>query len=158
MHQAAYEWVAKNAHPCRRVLDIGGRDINGTPRALFPFVDEYLVIDLHDGVNVDIVADVTTWTTDEQFDMVLCCEVLEHVRNWRDVIAAAFGLTAPGGTFIVTCAGPGRAPHSAGDGGPLADGEFYENVEPNDLWLALSRWREIVMDQLGTDLRAVATR
>ena len=32
------------------------------------------------------------------------------------------------GVFVVTPAGVGRAPHSAVDGGPLRDGEYYRHI------------------------------
>lgn len=154
MHAEAYAWVAEHAKPSKRVLDIGGRDINGTPRALFPFA-EYTVIDLEPGVNVNVVADVTQWETEDRFDTVLCLEVLEHVEKWPLILDAAHRLCT--GTLIVTCAGPGRAPHSAYDGGPVGPDEWYANVDPGELWHALRAWQHVQVDVLGTDVRAVAS-
>jgi 2-polyprenyl-3-methyl-5-hydroxy-6-metoxy-1,4-benzoquinol methylase len=37
------------------------------------------------------------------FDVVLMCEVLEHLDEPEQVVAAAFGLLKPGGRFILTC-------------------------------------------------------
>lgn len=155
MHPEALEWVRLHAKD-GKVLDIGGRDVNGSPRELFP--GDYTVVDLHPAPNVDHVADVTEWSSRDKFDVVLCLEVFEHTHRWKAIIGAAHRLARDGGLFIVTCAGPGREPHSAVDGGPLRDGEWYENVEPLELHDALSGWRGVKVSVQGTDVRAVATK
>jgi hypothetical protein len=137
VHTEAYEWVARYAtdDPVT-VLDLGGRDINGSPRGLFPNAD-YLVLDLVDGPNVDIVADAAIWDPYTWWDIVVCCEVCEHTLVWRDVLGTAALALRPGGRLIVTTAAPGRAPHSGIDGGEVRPGEYYANVEPDQLELAL---------------------
>lgn len=155
MHPAAREWVSKYARP-GDVLDVGGRDINGTVRDLFP--GSYTVIDLEPGPNVDVVGDVTEWDTDERFDVVVCCEVFEHTDKWQAIIDRAGELLRPGGRLIVTAAGPGRMPHSAHDGEELRDGEWYANVTALELIDALADWTGVKVSMLGPDVRAVATR
>lgn len=160
MHQQAYEWVAAHKTDAKvSVLDIGGRNINGTVRPLFPRAD-YTAIDLLEGDGVDVVGDVVEWRSRRKFDVVVCCEVLEHTPGWREVLGSAYARCSPGGKLIVTCAGPGRAPHSARDGGPLHPGEFYANVSPQQLERELTQagWKDIVVDVLDTDLRAVAKK
>ncbi len=136
MHAEAYGWVRVHAIPdARRVLDIGGRDINGNTRDLFPGAEFYWSLDLYPGPGVDEVADASTWTPPaEPFDVVVCTEVFEHTAVWPDICATAFKALAPGGLFIATMAGPGRPVHSAIDGGwQLHPGEHYGNVSPHDL-------------------------
>lgn len=152
MHPAAYEWVARHARP-GRTLDIGGRDINGTVRALFG--DDYTALDLVDGPGVDVVADVCSYQA-KKFDVIVCCEVLEHTD--ADILGAAYRLLRKGGLLIVTAAGPGRQPHSAVDGGPLREGEYYRNVEPFELEQSLAGWSSSEVDVSGEDVRAVATK
>lgn len=159
MHKAAYEWVARfsSGNPLQ-VLDIGGRDINGSCRPLFPAAD-YTALDIAPGDGVDIVADAAAWTPDQIYDLVLCAEVFEHTDSWPQICKTALAATRPGGLFIVTCAGPGRAPHSAVDGRHrLFPGEHYGNVEPGELAteLTLAGWTKVVVDQLGEDVRAHA--
>lgn len=157
MHGEAMEWVAR--HACDgKVLDIGGRDVNGTARDLFP--GPYTVVDLHPAPNVDHVADVCEWSSREKFDVVLCLEVFEHTSRWPAILGAAHRLAKKDARLIVTCAGPGREPHSAIDGDVLRDGEWYENVTPHALHEALREvgWRDIRVDVLGSDVRAVATK
>lgn len=140
MHPEALAWVAKVARaqgPFRSVVDAGGRDVNGSPRLLFPAA-RYVAIDLHDGPGVDLVADVTRWRPEEPFDAMVCCEVLEHVPNPAEFIATAHAALRPDGWLFLTAACPPRPAHSAIDGGPLHPGEFYRNINPDQLagWLA----------------------
>ncbi len=139
MHRETMAFVtaaAESHGPFASVLDIGGRDVNGSPRKLFAGAD-YLSIDLIDGRGVDVVADVLTWRTEQRFACVLCLEVLEHNAAWRRILDAASALLAPGGVLVVTCAGPARVPHSA-FGGALRPGEYYDNVTLEDLRTALA--------------------
>ncbi len=133
MHPAAMSWVATHAPAAvASVVDVGGRDINGTVRACFPGA-LYTSVDLIDGPAVDVVADFADWEPDVLVDVVVCCEVAEHAESWRDLLAHAASILVADGTLIFTAAGPGRAPHSAFDGGELRDGEWYENIDPDAL-------------------------
>lgn len=160
MHTAAFQWVARFAtgDPLN-VLDIGGRDINGTSRPLFPNA-RYTALDVVDGPGVDIVANAATWEPDQQYDRVVCTEVFEHTPGWRLIIGTAFAALRPGGDLIATCAGPGRAPHSGFDGLRVRPGEWYCNVTPRELRnaLDLAGFQGIVVNQEGEDVRAHARR
>jgi len=138
MHPAVYEWVGKFAtdEPVS-VLDLGGRDVNGTCRPLFPNAAPYVVIDLIQAADVTIVGDAAKWNPNRRYDVVLSTEVFEHTSRWPEMCATARRALAPGGVFVVTCAGPGRAPHSGVDGEQVRDGEWYANVNPDDLELML---------------------
>lgn len=163
MHAEAYDWVRQHAGAPHTVLDIGGRDINGSCRALFPDATQYKVLDIRPGINVDIVADAATWTPDQQFTLVLCTEVFEHTSAWPEICRTAFSACAPGGRFVATMAGPGRPPHSAVDGGwSLHPGEHYANIVPAELHAVLVAcgWSDVVVDRRDcpADVRVVATR
>lgn len=161
MHLEAHSWVANHGTvESVSVLDIGGRDINGTVRDLFPNAT-YTALDILPGDGVDIVADAATWTPDSAYDLVVCCEVFEHTAVWPQICATAFAALAPGGRFVVTCAGPGRAAHSAIDGEfRLHPGEHYENVSAEELARVLADcgFVDITTDQRTgpCDTRAVA--
>jgi len=162
MHPEAFAWVKRHStEGLVAVLDIGGRDINGSPRSLFPNAVTYRVLDIADGENVNIVADAATWVPDREYDVVVCTEVFEHTPVWRQICATAYKATKPAGRFIATMAGPGRPAHSAVDGGPrLHPGEHYGNIDPNVLHVALKEcgWQDIVVEQAGLDVRAVAAK
>lgn len=161
MHDAAYQWVQKYAYRYEVVLDIGGRNINGSVRDLFPAAREYVALDILPGDGVDIVANAATWVPDRAFDAVVCCEVFEHTHEWPEICTTAYWALKPKGVFIATMAGPGRAPHSAIDGEfRLHPGEYYGNVAPDDLRKVLTDvgFQGIEVDQAGLDVRCVAVK
>lgn len=133
MHAQAREFVERAVRGKRfgSVLEFGSLDINGSVRELFD-TDAYHGVDLVDGRGVDEVADASLYTPAEPVDCVVCCEVLEHTLGAEGIMRAAWRALRPGGMLIVTCAATPREPHSAVDGGPLRDDEFYANVDP---WL-----------------------
>lgn len=150
MHPEAHEWVLRwaCADPIA-VLDLGGRNVNGTPRKMFPNA-VYRTLDILPGDGVDFVADAGTWEPDQEYDYVLSTECFEHAANWRDIIGTAMKALRPGGLFVATMAGPGRPVHSGIDGGAqLHDGEHYGNVRPEDLHDALASvgFTQIDVDQ-----------
>lgn len=132
MHAAAHAYAATKlvgAH-FPAAVEIGGRDINGGVRDLFS-CDRYTAIDLEPGAGVDVVADALTWQPEQLVDLVICCEVLEHEARQEDLIRRALSWLRPGGALLVTAGGPGRTPHSGHDGGGLAEGEHYANLDPD---------------------------
>lgn len=148
MHPEALAWVAKTARahgPFRSVVDAGGRDVNGSPRLLFPN-SRYVAVDLSPGPGVDVVADAAAWRPDEPVDLVLSLEVLEHAADPASLVAAAWDCLHPGGRLIVTCATDPRAPHSGTDGGPLVQGEHYRNIGPEELKDWLADWDDVEME------------
>lgn len=145
MHEHALRWVTRYAHLGRNthVLDVGGRNVNdgGAIRALFPTALTYTAVDLHDGPGVDAVSDFLHYQPEQPPGLVLHLEVAEHTPDWREHLAYAAQLLeqGPDGRLILTAAAPGRAPHSAIDGGALRDGEHYENIDPDVLDTILRR-------------------
>lgn len=165
MHSEAMEWIAKHAtsDPVT-VLDIGGRNINGSPRHLFPAATRYTVLDIRPGDGVDIIADAATWNPGgQQWDVVICAECFEHTPDWRAIVRTAYAACAPGGRLIVTTAAPGRPVHSGVDGGSqLHAGEHYANIRPAELErvLAEAGWAGVAVDVQASpsDVRAVAAK
>lgn len=162
MHIEAASFVALTAHrlgPFESVLELGGRDVNGSVRPYFPRA-RYVSVDIAPGPGVDVVADATTYRTEERYDAVVCCETLEHAEDADGFVATAWGSLRPGGLFILTAACPPRAAHSAVDGGPLRAGEFYRNVDPALMASWLVGWKDVdieVHDDRG-DIYAVAVK
>lgn len=159
MHPAAYDYVAAQVaarDPFPHVVEFGSLNINGTVRALFD--GEYVGVDRVDGPGVDVVADAATYTRPRKADCVVCCEVLEHHRHPKRLIDNAHRLLRKGGVLILTAACDPRQPHSAVDGGPLLDGEFYRNVNPATLRRWLTLFTESEVDVSGEDVRAVAVK
>ena len=166
MHEQVLSWVGRfRTDEDLSVLDIGGRDLNGSTRALFPYARPYHVLDLRPGPNVNVVADAATWDPTSAiswpYDLVLCTETFEHAEKWRQIIATAWAALRPGGWLIFTCAGPGRPPHSGIEAVPwLADGEWYRNVSPEEIREELESqgWTEIEARTLGLDTQGKAVK
>lgn len=137
MHVESYKFVKKVVDqygPFNSVVDLGGRNVNGTPRDLFPDAS-YFAVDIVKGEGVDAVADAADWepTEDQHFDCVVSTETLEHTARVRDIVFNAAKILKDGGRAIFTCASSPRMPHSAIDGAALRAGEYYSNVEPETL-------------------------
>lgn len=133
MHDGAFDFVARFAtNEPVTVIEIGSRDINGSVRSLFPNA-KWIGIDVVRGPGVDVVIDALDYNPVEQVDLVICTEVLEHTEFWCQIISRAETWLKPGGRMILTCAGTGREPHSASDGGPLQAGEYYRNITHDQL-------------------------
>lgn len=132
MHDAALRFYTEELSqlPPLDVLEFGSYNINGSVRDAYPTANSWWGIDIASGNGVDEVADATNWKSDKRFDVVVCAEAFEHTEFWRDIILNAYEHLKPGGIFVASCATRSRPAHSAFDGGPLRDGEFYENVDP----------------------------
>lgn len=162
MHEAviAYVAVVIAEHGLKGdVLDLGGRNVNGTTENLFT-ADRYVVVDIADHPSVDVVADAGDLDLGETFDVVVSTECLEHTPRGADIVATAYRHLRPGGMFVATMAGPGRAPHGAsGEPWPPA-GEWYLNVEPDELavWLVDAGFEDYSIDVAGFDVRCWARR
>lgn len=166
MHAAALAFYRANlaALPPLSVVEFGSCDMNGSVRDVYT-ASSWLGIDVQDGPGVDVVADVATWRTDQRFEICVCAEVFEHTPDWRAILATAFDVTTPDGVFVASCATGLRPPHSAVDGGPLRPGEYYANVEPDEMWQALDAqdWAQIAVTKAdgyfgGDDLYIRATK
>lgn len=138
MHRSARNFInltVKTQHfniPGFRVLEIGSRIINGTVRDLFDKTD-YIGVDIKPGPGVDIVADGATFASAKPFDVVVCCEVLEHTPQAGLIVANAYRLLRNRGWLLLTTAAPGRRPHT-GEGIPGPPSDYYRNIEEEELW------------------------
>ncbi len=169
MHEAAFQFVASKVEqlgPFDSVIEIGSYDINGSVRPLFQGA-EYIGLDMQEGQGVDWVGDAATYEPEKPVDCVVCCETLEHAENWKDLVRKAIEWLDDDGVFLITCAGPGRKPHSAIDGSHnVRDFEHYENLSPAEI--AGTLFPDFLTDEmanlavqvrtLGQDTQAVAVR
>ena len=114
------------------VLECGSRIVNGSPRELFEEPAEYIGLDWQPGDGVDVVSLAHEYDgrPDGHFDVVISTEMLEHDPHWRHSIKRMVELLKPGGTLIVTCAGPGRAAHDM-DSAP--DSGHYRSITAEEL-------------------------
>jgi SAM-dependent methyltransferase len=166
MHEEAYSFSSSAVSMMKTlswkfegydVLDVGGRNVNGTVRNLFSLSDTFTSLDIFDDGGVDIVADfsnpeiVNVLKIENKYDLVFSTEVLEHARYWRALVSNLAKATKSGGWIILTCATTGRPYHTA-DGHPWTDEtqEYYGNVD-------ISEFREVV-EELGLTPILLTTR
>lgn len=91
----------------KQVLEVGSNDINGNVRKIIESYgpEKYTGTDIADGSTVDVVCDVCDLVDkfgENSFDVVVCTEVLEHVRDWRKAIHNIKNVCKPGGTVLIT--------------------------------------------------------
>lgn len=90
----------------RRTLEVGSQNINGSPRDLFTaYADTYIGTDMQDGFGVDRVLHnsrlLETFGA-ESFDLVICCECLEHDINYMDTVQQIRAIVRRGGLLLIT--------------------------------------------------------
>lgn len=118
MHDSVLNFVNRFTKDLREksVLEVGSYNVNGSVRELF--IGEYVGVDILEGPGVDRVVDAHNLSEafeNEQFDVVLCLEMLEHdSAPWVSCVELGKVLK-PGGTLIVTARGNGFPEHNNPD-------------------------------------------
>lgn len=170
MHPESRAWVEAAVlifGPFDTVVDLGGQDVNGTYRDLFPTA-HYVAVDKLDGPGVDVVADVIDFLdsfrvvpANPGYDLAICTNVLEHEPRWKEILSTTHRCMAPGGIFVVTVPGPNFPTHSH-TGAVLPEGEWYGAGNSKEIasWMVfggfevLTEWN----DSTGMDAGAVGRR
>ena len=101
----------------REVLEIGSFDVNGSPRThILPLgPKKYIGIDTAPGKGVDLVVDgakAHEHFGENSFDIVICCEVLEHAADWKAIVSSAKRVLRPDGVMVFTTRAPGFQYHA----------------------------------------------
>jgi 2-polyprenyl-3-methyl-5-hydroxy-6-metoxy-1,4-benzoquinol methylase len=91
----------------KRVLEVGAYNVNGTLRGhcLSHEPKEYIGVDLSEGNCVDRVMNAEDLVREfgkNSFDVVITTEMLEHVVEWKPVIANMKQVVKPGGIIVIT--------------------------------------------------------
>ena len=100
----------------KSVIESGGRDVNGSARAIFQRLgcSRYVSTDLQMGTGVDEICDAVNLVEKygpKSFDILVSTEVLEHVRDWRAVISNYKRILKPGGVMFLTTRSEGFIYH-----------------------------------------------
>jgi len=91
----------------KSVIEVGALNVNGSLR---PMIEKfhpknYVGVDIEMGPGVDRVCaaeDLIITFGVGNFDVVICTELLEHVRDWRVVMHNLKGILKPGGILLIT--------------------------------------------------------
>lgn len=158
MHAETLQFVMDEARfpPPKSVLEIGGLNVNGHVRNLI-LHKSWHSVDIVAGPLVDEVADAADWTPPQSYDLVLCLEVFEHTKRWREIIGTICDATDPDGKAVITCAIEPRPAHGAYGAHFLAKDEWYQNPDDDELEEVLrSHFRRVQVSKLPRgDFRAV---
>lgn len=152
MHKEARDFLdyVKRTFPAffvsKRVLDVGGGDINGNNRFYF----ENCMYDANDLVvapNVTIVSKTSALQfVDETFDTIISSECFEHDMEYAESFRKIIRLLKPSGLFCFTCASTGRAEH----GTRRSEGHLslVQRIEGDD-------WKDYYKNLTSDDVREV---
>ena len=120
MNQAVLDFTKENLTAERvagkAVLEVGSKPFNGSVRPGLEVLgpERYVGVDLEAGESVDVVQDAAHLTdrfSENDWDIVISTELLEHVFDWRAVIQGLKAVCKEGGFLILTTRSPGFALH-----------------------------------------------
>jgi SAM-dependent methyltransferase len=86
-------------------LEVGSKDYGNTQDFRGLIGGDYVGLDLESGKNVDVVHDLSEGTgplEPESFGFIICCSILEHVKNPFKVAETLTNLLKPGGKIYVS--------------------------------------------------------
>jgi SAM-dependent methyltransferase len=120
----------------KKVLDCGSLDINGNLKDLF-IGGEYCGVDIHEGPNVDIVSKVHDLPFDNELDVIVSAEMLEHDEHWKESLQHMYKMLKPGGLLIISAAGKGRPEHGTKGLNWGTSPDYYGNITEKHFFEAL---------------------
>lgn len=121
-HQDCINFAKKNFRveeiKNKSVIEVGSANHNGSVREFIEFLDpyRYIGVDIQDVSGVDVVCNaenLVDYFGQESFDVLISTEMLEHVRNWQDVVSNFKKVLKPNGILLITTRSIGFPYHSA---------------------------------------------
>ncbi len=108
--------LSKNLVKGLRVLEVGAYDVNGSLKEFVMSYEpaSYLGVDVVPGPNVDYLCPVELIVecfSKEAFGLVICTEMLEHVKDWRLAVTNLKLVCRIGGTILLTTRSNGFPKH-----------------------------------------------
>lgn len=98
------------------VVEVGAYDVNGSCRqaVVQQLPAQYIGTDMQAGPGVDVVCSGTELPEKlghEFADLIICTEVLEHVREYADFLLSIWSVLKVGGILLLTTRSPGFPYH-----------------------------------------------
>ena len=87
------------------ILEIGSKNVNGRIRNLFQNHKSYIGIDEDPGDGVDIVSNFLDFKFEQNFDLILCLNALEHDKNWKLTLNKSLQLLNKNGFLLLVIPG-----------------------------------------------------
>jgi len=128
----------------KTILEVGSRYVNGSFRDVLLNMKplSYYGVDIEKGMYVDEICDILDLTKRfkrEEFDIVVCTEVIEHVEDWRNGIKNLMEVTKVGGIMLLTSRSKGFGIH----GFP----KDYWRYEIEDIEKIFENWEIIALEK-----------
>jgi len=100
----------------KSVIEVGSYDVNGSLRPIAEAFGPgyYVGVDIQMGPGVDQICkaeDLISKFGRNKFDVLICTELLEHVRNWKKVIHNIKQVIKPDGVVLITTRSKGFGYH-----------------------------------------------
>lgn len=101
----------------KSVVEIGSKNVNGSLRSYIESLgpSKYIGVDIENGIGVDVVCDAEDIVDKfgyESFDIVICTELLEHIKDWKLVISNLKYIVRPNGLILITTRSLGFPRHN----------------------------------------------
>lgn len=126
------------------VIEVGSNNINGSFRSVIQkhFPREYFGVDIVAGDGVDEICNIHNLTKRfgyKSFDIVVCTEVIEHIKDWRNAINQLKSILKIDGILYLTSRSKGFGKHDFPND--------YWRYEIEDIEKIFSNWEIKVLEK-----------